>query len=596
MLRFPLGLKFATLAMLALFAGNASAAVNIVPKPVTMTTGTGTLTFAATDVVTLYGDGSSKDSTLPWIVKLFTNAHIAVTLVSNAADAKVAVTMAANSTLGTEGYTLNITTSQVAISAPTLTGQFYAVQTLRQLFPAGVEDSSSTAAVSLPVLSITDYPKFAHRGIMVDPVRHFCPIDYLYQTVDRLALYKVNRIHLLISNDQGYRLESKVFPNLNTVGSQTCCNGTNPPIHPPAGTIWYYLQADMKALCAYAAKRKIEIYPEIDMPGHCTAICASYPYMGTPNNAVQTTEDVGLSIMNSTGTYADSVMKFIGKLWREVYPCFPYAKRVCMGGDECGTNVISAADLKLIAMKIQDTCKAVGIPMVVSWDEIAKDLALEAGNWSQDWHPNQTGGQIKSECTYLYLDHANESGDNGAINWCTPQYKPLSQAYASTMTASYQGLEATLFSERLSSYPANWDTRMWPRMTAVAEVGWNQGMYSDFATRIGPQGTRLSAMGIGYWKNSGVTWGTGTQNSIMTSVYNKFDPTLAGVTGVTLPLSYSSNRTPRFFTSDAYKIYDLSGRVIATINKSQEIARAIKAMHGAFVVQDFMGNTRTYIK
>jgi hexosaminidase len=581
-------------AMLSFFAINAAAAVNIVPKPVTMTSGAGTLTFAATDVVTLYGDGPSKDSTLPWVVKLFTNAHIATTVVSDAGSAKVAVTMAANATLGAEGYTLNITASQVAISAPTLTGQFYAVQTLRQLFPAGVEDSSSTGAVALPVVSITDYPKFAHRGIMVDPVRHFCPIDYLYQTVDRLALYKANRMHLLISNDQGYRLESTVFPKLNSVGSQTCSNGNNPAIHPPAGTIWYYLQADMKALCAYAAKRKIEIYPEIDMPGHCTAICASYPYMGTPNTAVQTTEEVGLSIMNSTGTYADSVMKFIGKLWREVYPCFPYAKRVCMGGDECGLNVISTANLKLIAMKVQDTCRAVGIPMVVAWDEIAAASALESGNWSQDWHPQQTGGQIKSECTTLYLDHANESGDNGAINWCPPQYKPLSQIYAATMTASYKGLEATLFAERLFNYPADWDTRMWPRMAAVAEVGWNQGTYSDFATRIGPFGTRLSAMGIGYWKNSGVTWGSGTKNSKMTSVYNKFNPVL-NVTEVSRPISYSSNRTPRFFTSDAYKIFDLSGRVIATSN-GQNIKQAIKAMHGAFVVQDDIGNSRTFVK
>jgi hexosaminidase len=581
--------NYLILGILMLFAVDASAAVNIVPLPRTVTTGAGTLTFAATDVVALYGDGSSRDSTLPWIQKLFKNAHIATTLVSDAGSAKVAVTMAANGTLGTQGYTLNITASQVAISAPTLTGQFYAVQTLRQLFPAGVEDSSSTAAVSLPVVSITDYPKFGHRGIMVDPVRHFCPIDYLYQTVDRLALYKVNRIHLLISNDQGYRLESTVFPKLNSVGSQTCVGGQ----HPPAGTNWYYTQAEMKAVCAYAAKRKIEIYPEIDMPGHCTAICASYPYMGTPNNAVQTTEDVGLSIMNASGTYADSVMKFIGKLWREVYPCFPYAKRICMGGDECGANVISAANLKIIAMKVQDTCRAVGIPMVVAWDEIAADGALEAGNWSQDWHPQQTGGQLKSECTNLYLDHANEGGDGGAINWCPPATKPLSQVYASSMTASYQGLEATLFAEKLTTYPGPWDTRMWPRMAAVAEVGWNQGTYSDFATRIGPQGTRLSAMGIGYWKNSGVTWGSGTQNSKMTSVYNKFNPVLTG-TAIRL-VSYSSNRSPKFFASDSYKIFDLSGRVIA-ISNGQKIAHAIKAMHGAFVVQDYRGNTRTYIK
>ncbi len=592
MIRFSLIWKVVTFALLAGLAGNAAAAINIVPKPVTMTAGAGTLTFAATDVVTLYGDGPSRDSTLPWIVKLFTNAHIATSIVSDAGSAKVAVTMAANSTLGSEGYTMNITASQIAISAPTLTGQFYAVQSLRQLFPAGVEDSSATGPVSLPVVSITDYPKFPHRGIMLDPVRHFCPIDYLYQTVDRLALYKVNRIHLLISNDQGYRLESTVFPKLNSIGSQTCCQ--TPAIHPPAGTNWYYLQSEMKALCIYAAKRKIEIYPEIDMPGHCTAICASYPYMGTPNNAVQTSEDVGLSIMNSSGTYADSVMKFIGKLWREVYPCFPYAKRVCMGGDECGPGVISAGNLKLIAMKVQDTCKAVGIPMVVAWDEIAADNALESGNWSQDWHPNQTGGQVKSECTTLYLDHANESGDNGAINWCPPQYKPLSQIYAATMTASYQGLEGTLFSERLSVYPANWDTRMWPRMAAVAEVGWNQNTYSDFVTRIGPFGTRLSAMGIGYWKNSGVTWGTGTQNSKMTSVYNKFNPVLS-ITSISRPVSYSTNRTPRFFKSDAYKIYDLSGRVIA-ISNGQKITQAIKAMHGTFVVQDDIGNTRTFVK
>jgi hexosaminidase len=583
--------KFVTIAILAFFAGNALAAVNIVPLPKTMTIGTGTLTFAASEAVPLYTDAAS-DSMLPWVIKLLKNVKMSYSIAASAATAKIAITKVANASLGTEGYTLNVTATQIAITAPTLDGEFFALQTLRQLFPEGIEDSTSGIAgpVAVPLLSISDAPKFPHRGFMFDPVRHFVPIAYLYQTVDRMSLFKMNRLHLLISNDQGYRLESKVFPNLNTVGSNTQVGGANPP----AGTRWYYTQDEMKAFTKYAAQRRIQVFPEIDMPGHCTAICASYKYMGTPNNAVQITEDVGLSIMNSYGTYQDSVMKFIGKLWREVVPCFPYCKWVCMGGDECGTNVITAANLKAIALRIQDTVKNVG-RSVIAWDEIAAAGALQAGNWSQDWHPGQTGGQVKSECTNLYLDHSNASNDGGAINWCPPQYKPLSQVYSSSMTASYQGLEATLFSEKLTTYPAPWDTRTWPRLVAVAEVGWSQSNsnYNDFATRIGPYGTRFYRMGIGYFQTSGVTWGAGTKNSKMTSLYDNFNPETFTVS--VRPYTYSSYRTQKFFASDSYKIFDLSGRVIG-ISNGQEIAHAIKTMHGAFVVQDYMGNNRTYIK
>jgi hexosaminidase len=533
----------------------AGAAINIVPQVNSLTPGTGVFNVAATDNISIYADAQS-DATFPWAAKLFRNMGIAASKATSAAGAKVTITMAPDAAVGAEGYKLNITATGVSINAPTLAGQFYAIQTLRQLFPNGVEDSVSGThgAFSLPQLSITDKPRFEYRGIMLDPVRKFLPIPYLYQQIDRMSLYKMNRIHLLISNDQGFRVESKAWPLLHEKGSTTNCGGQ----HPAAGERWYYTQDEMRAIVKYATQRHIKIIPEIDMPGHCTAICYCYPNMGTPNNAIQTNEDVGKSIMYSSGANASYVNDFIGKLWRDMATVFT-SDQFQIGGDECFS--ISAANFKAFALRVQDTLSNIG-KKAIAWDEIGAAGALRDGNWSQDWHANSSIGQITSSCTYLYFDMANKKGDPSTNNWCVQELSIQGVYGTRFSSSSLKGVEATLFTERVSKYPEYWDRQIWPRSTALAEVGWvaNNNDLSGFVGRVASQGSRMHAMGIGYYNAPGISWDAGTQNAKMTTAFSGFDPTV----GSTAIITRNSRKVDaqRGLLNRGGREFDVTGRTI----------------------------------
>lgn len=519
-------IAFAFFANLAVVAG---AAINILPKPSTMTPGAGTMIFGATDIVSIYRDAAS-DSTLPWVEKLFKQVSIPTARVKTAGEAKVVITMAADATLGTEGYKLTITATQVNISAPTLTGQFYAVQSLRQLFPAGIEDS--TAGIKGPVtvdqVSITDKPRFGYRGIMVDPVRHWLPLNYLYQQLDRMALFKMNKLHLLIANDQGYRLESKVFPKLHELGSPTQVGGGKPP----AGERWYYTHDEMRAVVKYAALRRIDVIPEVDMPGHVGAMVYCYPEIGVyekqaGNTGIRTDEQVQISSLHTSLSHPNraQVLSFIGKLWREMTTVFP-SKYYQMGGDEWNFNT-NVTDFRQFVQVVQDTLASLG-KTTIAWDEVKTSGGLKAGNWSQDWHMNNNNGDIMSSCNFFYLDHKNVSSDGtNAMNWCVDQVT-LQTLYSSPVVATLKGVEGTLFSERLTTYPDSWDRQIWPRLAGVAEVGWapaNNNL-NDFLARLGTTGPRFATMGVKHYKTAAVTWGTTATNTKMISLYDRFVPVI----------------------------------------------------------------------
>ena len=553
-------LMYSAIAWLSAGVSLTGAAVNIIPQPSTLTLGTGNWVIDAASIVTIYTDAGS-DSTSPWVEKLFKQAKCTVSRAANATDAKVTITIKQDAALGTEGYKLSITATQVAITAPTLIGQFYAVQTLRQMFPVGIEDSTSgiTGPITLSQLEITDKPRLEYRGSMIDPVRHFLPLPYLYQHLDRMALFKLNRLHLLLSNDQGFRMESKLFPLLHEKGSLTQVGGA----HPPAGQRWYYTQDEMRAVVKYAAYRKIQIIPEIDMPGHCMAMCFAYPQLGTPNSAVQTDEQVGLSILNVSSTDKSTrpqvfnyVHTFIGQLWREMSTIFT-AEHYQMGGDECFN--IDKPGFTAFAQAVQDTLAKLG-KKTIAWDEVAAAGGLRANNWSQDWHQGANIGNIMSSCQYFYLDHHNETGDGAnVLTWCAPEVT-LQSVYTAPLTyPALKGVEGVLFGERLTVYPDYWDRQIWPRLSAVAENGWvaNNNGFSGYVARLGSQGSRFSTMGVKYFSTKGVTWVTATTNTKMTNLYDGFVPTI-GLTGI----AGKNSGRKMLLATKGQKTYNTLGRVV----------------------------------
>jgi hexosaminidase len=171
--------------------------------------------------------------------------------------------------LGDEGYQLNITPDLVRIAASQPAGLFHGVQTLRQLLPPAIESSTPQPGPwRLSAGTIRDTPRFAWRGVMLDVSRHFFSVQDITRYIDLLAYYKINWLHIHLSDDQGWRIQIKSWPNLTLTGSSLEVGGT------PGG---YYSQDDFSYIVKYARSRYISILPELDMPGHINAALASYP-------------------------------------------------------------------------------------------------------------------------------------------------------------------------------------------------------------------------------------------------------------------------------------------------------------------------------
>jgi hexosaminidase len=600
---FRLFRKSVLTVMLSLLAGNASAAINIVPLPRVVTVRADT--FMVPDTVTIYSDDAVSDSTVPWIAKLFEQAGKKTRHVYPAQYAKVIVRHApATDTLGSDGYRLTITKDNISIEAQTTTGQFYAVQSLRQMLPPEIERSPKLvpSTIKLGGVAITDNKfRLGYRGTMLDVSRHFITLNYVRETVDRLALLKLNALHLHLTDDQGWRIEIKSYPNLTTIGASTQVGGA----HPPAGTRWYYTQDEMKNLVAYAAARKIVIMPEIDMPGHTQAAIASYNNLGTSGSwnhtEVYTGFSVGQSCLDINNGTAPVVDTFVRKVWTELVPIFPY-EYFHIGGDEV-SNASKTAYAAFVK-RAEQIINALGKKMT-GWDDIygiASDPRVQAWHQSSD-HP----GAILSWCEKMYWDQSNRSGDTGTYPWCVSQVT-LQDVYGTTSQVSspnsHAGVEGCLWGDKVIA--ASDDRQLFPRTLAEADIGWTAtNNITDFKTRAAPFSVRFNLMGISWYTNENlVAWQTGYaqyRDSSDTSVFSNFMPAPVPVDTIGDAFIIASNfhRPPALVSGARYRIFDLRGRMIGA-SDGHGLKSAVKSripFGGVyFIIEEKSMNVRKILK
>lgn len=186
---------------------------------------------------------------------------------------------------------MQVSSGQIRVKASDSKGLFYGLQNLRLLLPPAIESSTAQDTVewTVPEMTVKDAPRFGYRGFMLDVSRYFLPKEELLRMIDCMALLKLNRLHLHLTDDNGWRLEIKKYPKLTEVGAWKVDRQhlpfperRNPKRGEPATVGGYYTQADMKEIIAYAADRQIEIIPEIDIPAHSNAALASYPEYACP--------------------------------------------------------------------------------------------------------------------------------------------------------------------------------------------------------------------------------------------------------------------------------------------------------------------------
>ncbi len=413
----------------------------------------------------------------------------------------------ARTTLGAEGYELTTTRTQVRVVAAQPAGLFYGVQTIRQLLPASVEHQAAIARrLAMPTGHVVDTPRFAWRGGMLDVARHFLPAPDVKRFIDVMALYKLNRLHLHLADDQGWRIEIKSWPRLTEVGGQTAIGGAR------GG---FYTQAEYADLVAYARSRYVTIVPEIDMPGHSNAALVSYPDLGCNRVAPPPFTAVG-GPPNTLCVDRDSTYTFVADVVREIAAAAP-TPYFHIGGDE--VQKLTQAQYRAFVERVQKIVTAAG-PRMVGWGEIAPaniSPSTIVQHWTKDsvaLHAARGGQVILSPAPHAYLDMKYDSSSVLGLKWAG--LIDLRTAYDWNPAAiipgvgeqSVLGVEAPLWAETLLTLN-DYEFQAFPRLIAIAELGWSPQArhdWEDFRRRIGAQGARLAAMGVNFARVPGVNW------------------------------------------------------------------------------------------
>ena len=444
-------------------------------------------------------------------------------------------TNGADASLGAEGYELSVTTNGVVIRATTAAGIFYGAQSLLQLLPPEIFSAKPVRemAWTIPCVEISDSPRFAWSGFMLDVSRHFFTKAEVKQALDLMALYKLNTFHWHLVDDQGWRIQIKKYPKLTSVGAWRDDIGFG--LDPKSATAYdkhghyggFYTQRDIREIVAYAAARHITVVPEIEMPGHSSAALTAYPQFACANARIAMSDKGGVF----TGVYCagnDATFAFLENVLAEVAHLFP-GKYIHIGGDEVvKSNWRNCAECQLriktenlkderelqayFIRRIEKIVNAHG-KNLIGWSEI-REGGLAPSAALMDW----IGGGVESAASghdvvmtptkYCYFDHyqsTNHAAEPKAIGGFLPlervyQFEPLPEKLAPEFHPHVLGGQANLWTEYVPNL-RQIEYMMFPRLGALAEVDWSPKEARDwenFKTRAALNEKRLAAMGVNY--------------------------------------------------------------------------------------------------
>jgi hexosaminidase len=420
----------------------------------------------------------------------------------------------ADSALGQEGYRLDVTATAVTIRASAPVGLFRGVQTLRQMLPAAVEGRDiRPGALTVPGGRIVDYPRFAYRGMMLDVARHFFNVADVKRLIDLAALYKVNHLHVHLTDDQGWRIAIESWPRLTTVGGGTEVG------HGPGG---YYTEADYREIVAYAQRHFITVVPEIDLPGHTNAALASYAELSCDGKAPPryTGTAVGFS---SLCVDKEVTYRFLDNVFGELAALTP-GPYLHIGGDEAHTLTPEA--YSTIVTRAQEIVGRHG-KTVIGWHEVAASTLLPTA-LTQFWGTTPTASEmvvaakngnrvIMSPANRAYLDMKYDQRTRLGLSWAG--FIEVSDAYdwdPATYLAGVDedavfGVESALWTETIRTMDEV-EQMTFPRLPAIAELGWSPARTHDWDTfrhRLGAQAPRWTALGVDFYRSPQIPWVAG---------------------------------------------------------------------------------------
>ncbi|HVZ25293.1 MAG TPA: family 20 glycosylhydrolase [Sediminibacterium sp.] len=439
--------------------------------------------------------------------------------------------------IGEEGYQMRVTEKSITISAATKAGMIYGIQTLLQTLPA----VRTNAALLVPCMEITDYPRFRWRGMHLDVSRHFFSPDIIREYIDLMARYKMNVFHWHLTDDQGWRIEIKKYPELTKTGAWRVDQtdkvwGERPQAKEgePATYGGFYTQEQIKEIVAYAAQRNVTIVPEIEMPGHSAAAIAAYPQLScTKRKQLPLT---GGDYTNASSVYCagnDSVFTFLQNVLTEVMALFPSAY-IHVGGDEVDKTQwkncpVCQARMKKEGLQNEEELQSYFMKRIerfiiahhrkmIGWDEILEGgLAPEAAVMS--WR-GEAGGIAAAKMGHkvvmtpgapCYFDHyqAGPEGEPLAIGGMNTlkrvyDYEPVPHELNADQAKYVMGAQANLWTEFVKT-AEHVEYMVLPRMLALAEVVWSPPAtrnWADFYQRLQPSFRYFDQKGLHYSKGN----------------------------------------------------------------------------------------------
>lgn len=486
---------------------------NVVPLPNSVTM-TGDKPFELTTSTTVaYPEGNKDMERNARFLSKYVNDATGMALSVVPGKAKKGIRLVLDKKVsGEEAYTIMVDKKGVTIAGSTPKGVFYGVQTLRKSLPVG-----TATVVRLPSVKISDSPRFVHRGMMLDCSRHFFPLEFVKRYIDLIAMHNMNVFHWHLSDDQGWRIEIKKYPELTIKGSRRSGTviGYNTALDDSIPYGGYYTQEQAREIVEYARQRYVTVIPEIDMPGHMLAALATYPELGCTGGPYE--------VGHRWGIYKDvlcvgneKIYDFCEGVLDEIMQIFP-SKLIHIGGDETPTEVWEkcpkcikrAEDNNMTVKQVQSYFtsrieKYVNSRgrRIIGWDEIlGGDISQSAV--IQSWRDTKHGriaaeaghDVIMSPTSHCYFDYsqADEKNSKYEPTLCGG-YIPVEKVYAfepcdENLSESSRphilGVQANIWAEYLL-YPNQVEYQALPRMAALAEVQWTSGKkdYQAFLKRL----------------------------------------------------------------------------------------------------------------
>lgn len=486
--------------------------VALIPYPVTLVEGEGDFVFTEKTVVAL--EDKEMETIARDFVSLFTKtAGFTPKLKIN--SKKGDVHFKKDDSFQEEGYALDVTSEKIEVRASGVKGTFYALQTLRQLLPSAIEGSEYKPEVAwkVPAVRVTDEPRFGYRGLMVDVARYFISKEHLKRIIDTMGMLKLNKLHLHLTDDNGWRLEIKRYPLLTSVGSKTVKRTglmfperRNARQGEPLVDAGFYTQEDIKEIVAYAMNRQIEVIPEIAMPRHCHAALAAYPLLACPTVDRYIGAIPGLGEGYEHLTFCagnEEVYTFIENVLDEVLNIFP-SHYIHLGGDAIHNThwencpvcrermrkegIDREVDLLGYFMRRIDRYVRGKGRKVMGWEEVM-DANLSKGAVVFDWHGFGHGAvkagkqghdfvMVPTGTMYLNSYQGPQwlesvcafSGGNTLKN--IYQYEPIERYWTMSMRSHLLGLQAALWTE-FCEKEEDVDYILYPRLAAVSEAAWS---------------------------------------------------------------------------------------------------------------------------